>query len=245
MKKQIITIVCSLGFTAGALAQGTLNWAGPSFSVFTAVTNTTVYSSYSAVDPGGSTGGGATGKTTTASAASGSGFYFELLLGATGTQWAAPTTFSQLSSWTDTGLSATNGTTAGRFAVVNSAAAQAVTGVSLTQSNNLVMVGWSADLGSTWSTASANAQSASFLANLASQNELGLWAVSNPGYEEGSSSAISGNVLFGTPQIYGIPIDSLNTQFEVLGVTTTPEPGTMALAALGGASLLLFRRRKI
>jgi len=32
-------------------------------------------------------------------------------------------------------------------------------------------------------------------------------------------------------------------QFGVLGVTSVPEPSTMALAALGGASLLLFRRR--
>lgn len=33
-------------------------------------------------------------------------------------------------------------------------------------------------------------------------------------------------------------------QFGVYGVSAVPEPGTMALAALGGASLLLFRRRK-
>ena len=32
-------------------------------------------------------------------------------------------------------------------------------------------------------------------------------------------------------------------QFGVLGVTSVPEPSTLALAALGGASLLLFRRR--
>lgn len=37
---------------------------------------------------------------------------------------------------------------------------------------------------------------------------------------------------------------SLVPAFDVGGVVVTPEPSTMALAAIGGASLLLFRRRK-
>jgi len=33
--------------------------------------------------------------------------------------------------------------------------------------------------------------------------------------------------------------------FTFSNVQAVPEPGTMALAALGGASLVLFRRRKV
>ncbi|HUC85517.1 MAG TPA: PEP-CTERM sorting domain-containing protein [Candidatus Acidoferrales bacterium] len=34
------------------------------------------------------------------------------------------------------------------------------------------------------------------------------------------------------------------TTGQNLVLTTVPEPGTLALAALGGASLLMFRRKK-
>ena len=49
--------------------------------------------------------------------------------------------------------------------------------------------------------------------------------------------------MFGTVNnVAGLPIDSLNTQLYF--IIPVPEPGTMALAALGGLSLLAFRRKK-
>jgi len=68
----------------------------------------------------------------------------------------------------------------------------------------------------------------------------------------GSGTSGGGNYGVGTP---GTPysIGSGSTYASYLGspgfndidlTTTVPEPGTMALAAIGGASLLLFRRRK-
>ena len=47
--------------------------------------------------------------------------------------------------------------------------------------------------------------------------------------------------LFGTTaSAQGTPVGG----FQLVEVSTVPEPGTLALAALGGASLLLFRRKK-
>ena len=74
------------------------------------------------------------------------------------------------------------------------------------------------------------------------------WAAQAAGASLGWSKVFSyGYVAGPVPGPTGTPV-SLNTltagwQFGVLGVSSVPEPSTMALAALGGASLLLFRRR--
>jgi hypothetical protein len=47
----------------------------------------------------------------------------------------------------------------------------------------------------------------------------------------------------GTPGAFGLGIFSLDTQLYQLPIDI-PEPATMALAGLGGLSLLLFHRRK-
>jgi len=242
MKKLIIASVCSLAVVGAAFGQGAVNWGSISFANFTAQTNTVTYSSFTG---GGSTAGGATGVAavgaTQGAASLGSGYFYALLVGAVWNGSAATvpsTSFAQFSSWTDSGLAASNNVfSAGRVGVENPNTAATVNAMSSSVSNSIVLVGWSANLGSTWSTALGNMEAGTWSGNA-------FFGVSNEGFIEAATlPASQGNSVFGSAaQTYGTPIQSLNTQLFLL--SPVPEPGTIALAALGGASLLLFRRKK-
>ena len=74
-------------------------------------------------------------------------------------------------------------------------------------------------------------------------------AYANPFLASADNSAVgwSGVFTYAAVSSIGTPPTMATagfTPFAVEGIAATPEPGTMALAALGGASLLLFRRRK-
>ena len=61
----------------------------------------------------------------------------------------------------------------------------------------------------------------------------------------GSSALVKINSLGGTDIAQDPPTTpSVLNAFANFSLSAVPEPGTMALAALGGASMLLFRRRK-
>jgi hypothetical protein len=104
-----------------------------------------------------------------------------------------------------------------------------------------VFVGWSANLGSSW------LQVSNVLANWATLGSTivgpAFFGESAFGYITGTTSPAPGAAVFGTgsPSAQGLPIYSPNMQLYLLPV---PEPATMALAGLGGLSLLLFRRRR-
>jgi hypothetical protein len=99
-----------------------------------------------------------------------------------------------------------------------------------------VLVGWSSNLGTTWGAVS---------------NVLAYWGdllissaylgVSTTGYITPLASSVSpGAQVFGSaPTPQGLPIFSLNTPLYFVPV---PEPGTLALAGLGGLAFWLFRR---
>ena len=72
--------------------------------------------------------------------------------------------------------------------------------------------------------------------------QTGFLGVTTTGYIN-PGTANPGVAVFGIAPIanVGLPIQSVGTQLYALPV---PEPGTMALAGLGGLALLLFRRRK-
>jgi len=251
MNKLILTALATSALSVSAFAQGTVSWAA-SGSFLAAQTNGSTYSSFSSVNPNGSTGAGSTGLTlgdTTANAATlgYNGYYYELLVSSTAS--SAPTTFAGLGAWSDTTLSATNSLASnGRIVETGLGGAGGVTGnTQATASNwaastteNFILVGWSANLGTTWSQALADAQSSAFLSGLSS---AAYWGVSTVG-SLASASGNPGTTLFGTGagQINDPSATPMN--LEVLGTAPIPEPTTMALAAIGGASLLLFRRRK-
>jgi hypothetical protein len=233
MKKLTVTIVCALAFTGMAFAQGSVFWGGITPAAMTAQTNTAISALF-----GGPSSGGVVGYT----AVTAGGFYYELLYNTsfTGSQAAKPTTLTALSTWLDTGLGATNATyvTAAGKLIPIAGTSQATVPWAAGVTNNIMLVGWSANLGTTWSDAFDTLQnwdSAPVYGNA-------FFGMSNTGYINPHTEGTDpGAILFGAaPTGRGLPINSLNTQLYLV----VPEPGTMALAGLSGFVLLMFRRRK-
>ena len=131
-----------------ALADGSVNWSTLTAAAITAQTNSTTFSPFIG---GGAAGGGAVGNAGGA-ASLGTGFYFELLYTPfTGAQAFMPTTFAGLSAWNDSGLEATNNpAVAGRLAPMNPNVGATVP---WSGTNSIMLVGWSANLGSSYATA--------------------------------------------------------------------------------------------
>jgi hypothetical protein len=255
MKKLALTIVCALAITGAAFAQGYVNWTVPTGDV-TFETNSTVYSPlFPAFGGGNSTGSGTIGLTESANV----GFYYELLTSTTdnysdanvwdGTWTGAAGNFgADMTGHNSTGL--THGGVA-----VNTVNGQSGTGVQVNWANgttqSVVLVGWSANLGTSWGgvTGVSNLLYQLSIGNptpLANQlnGQMGFFGETAFGTVNPAAST-PGNILFAsssTPTATGTPIFSLNTPLYLLPV---PEPTTIALAGLGGLSLLLFRRRKV
>ena len=236
MKKIVLATVCVCVMAGAVFAQGSVNWSTIAFNAGTAVTNTSISPLF-----GGTGVGGTVGPTVTTADA----FYYEILYMPTTTTFGtAPTATSLFNgTWQDAGLSALNATTsAGRLSVTG---ANAVNNATVPWSpgttDNIVMVGWSASLGTTWLAVSNELATRSYITALAGQ--AGFFGVSTVGYITTLAVGTApGSTVFGTANtVEGTPIDSLNTPLYALPV---PEPATMALAGLGGLSLLLFRRRK-
>src|SRR5450432_1089288 len=105
-----------------------------------------------------------------------------------------------------------------------------------------MLVGWSANLGTSWTIVSNELATQTYVGILGSG--AAFFGESATGFLSPSTS-IPGAPVFGTSASQnGFPINSLNTQlYELPATIPTPEPGTIALAGLGGLSLLLFRRR--
>jgi len=165
-------------------------------------------------------------------------YYFALLtesMTTFGVANSAPTALQLTGgSWTFTGTYTTNIASAGRE---NGGANIATsTGWAPGVTNSYVLVGWSANEGSSWATIANEIENNSWTAP-------GYFGISSVGFGEagGGPDAIPAFGLFGAgPSATGTPITS-GFDLNPVGV---PEPGTLALAALGGASLLMFRRKK-
>jgi len=138
--------------------------------------------------------------------------------------------------WVNSGLMATNsGATTGRFAgntadSGNNSTIATLAGVTAAQ---FVVLGWSANLGTL-------AQAEAFLTGSNPLSQSSGWF---------GESMVSGAITTGnggtqvTPATMGISAPQI-PGFILGEVIPVPEPGTLALAALGGASLLMFRRKK-
>jgi hypothetical protein len=100
-----------------------------------------------------------------------------------------------------------------------------IMGTGDTYNYSIALVGWSANEGTTWSTVSAELQS-------------GIWnTTGNFGFEVASVSPNNGAPGNTPTAIFG-------NSTLVLYAVPTPEPTTLALAGLGGLSMLFLRRRK-
>jgi len=156
------------------------------------------------------------------------GYYFELLTSTNLTQSTSPLA----AGWLDTGVSMTNG----NAGVVNSFANIGVNNWAAGALQSFMLVGWSANTGYTsWSQFDAALIAGTVAGGTyTGESALGVGAA-------GAPSPGTPFHIFGAVNGANTPINSIMTLTEVV---TVPEPTTLALAGLSGASLLLFRRRK-
>jgi len=222
MKKTLLAVSIAIGFVASTYAQGIVLFNN---------SNGTRISTNSVV------AGAATGVTGGAVQAQGA-FYYALFASTASTisgggASALGTTGNYAfndAAWIFQSYG-TNTATGGRFV---SSSSDSLSQTALTFAGgtaiNYVVIGWSGNIGTTWQNVQTYLNGTPAFNAFVGESAIGT---QTPGIS-GSTPATG---LFGaSPQLSGF----------TLGLVTAPvpEPGTMALAALGGASLLLFRRKK-
>lgn len=223
MKKILLIggfVIASLGM---ANAQGTVKFYNTT-SAFYVSTN------------GTAANGTTTGVIATSTAAP-SGYYFALLVNTGSPVSATPTSSGWALATSDgtTPITGNNYLLAGALSGTGGANGTAVSGVAPGASAYFEVVGWSASLGTSWSQVAAEYQTGNWIAKgyfgFSTDASIATGGVGSP--------ASSAATLFNTTG--GIP-----TGFLLNGVApaVTPEPGTIALAGLGIASLLALRRKK-
>jgi len=158
---------------------------------------------------------GATGSTAALAAGNAGAYYFGLLTSAGA---AGPFTFA--------GVYATNTGSAGRI----SGGTVAVTGWQPGAVLNYEVAGWSASLGPTW-------KPAWLVGTFAASGFFGISAIASGTAGGGSPVPAPAWNIFGGSGITGFNLSPV-------GGAPVPEPTSMALAGLGAAALLIFRRRK-
>jgi hypothetical protein len=231
MKKTLIIITVALGVVASGLSQGFTTCSGGGNAATRVSTNSTA-------------GGPAVGST-----ANISGLYYYALFastqasglsataatGTTGTYIFGNIGTNPGNSWELVGFG-TNIASAGRYVpatqgnsdagqgALNADSSLTVQGIAGGNTADLIAIGWSANIGNTVAAVQA------WYANPTFTGYIGQSSM--------ASDVLGDGNLVPTPQVWNAAPTFL------LGVVPVPEPGTMALAALSGASLLLFRRRK-
>jgi PEP-CTERM motif len=223
VKTTLLVVTVLAGACCGARAQGTIFWGN---------NNSTRISTNSFF------GGPATGLTAAAA-----NLYYYALFYSTNATTVEGTTNAQSGfgvyafedpNWTFAAYGTNS--SLGRFfpSAQNADSSTTVNGVSAGASAQFVVVGWSANMGSTL----AQMESAFFLSQVPGSyvsSWLGESAVSGP-LQLGDGGVILPPNLFGnsSPQISGFTLGYL-----------APEPSSLALAVVGLAGLFFFRRRRV
>jgi len=235
--KKLAATLCLTALATAAFAQGTVNSAN----------NTSTLFRTNSLATGGTSGNTANG------APSAGGFIYQLLVAPSTVASVDASLQSLLSGpWSTGGITMTNGLLAsgGRIAGPSGTAGQ-------TQNwpagsfQSFIIVGWSANEGSDWNALKANLLGASLTSAGGGQqwSQGTTGQLVNGGYigastqQTGASGDAVGAApfsLFGATGPSGTPISTPTT----LWLVNVPEPTSFALVGLGSAALMIFRRRK-
>jgi hypothetical protein len=221
--KKLLTIAALIGATSLSFGQGYVafnNTSGTRFS-----TN----------------GVGAAAGTGFGTAALAGRYYFELFVAPSTQNAISSLTDPTLSGWTAVALG-TNSTTAGNAGRLNGNTFDTAQGASIAgfaggSTADFAVVGWSANIGATW----AEAQTWWANGNSASPNRtVAGWFGINTAVADNIPLANAGGPY---PPIFGTT-GGLMTGWGLSYYPAIPEPSSFALAGLGAAAMLIFRRRK-
>ena len=229
--KKILTAIVAEAIASTAFSQGFVTFSGGGSAATRVSTNSAIGGASTGIISGGA-----------------NSYYFALFAsssatGSAGSGTNATYVFNNLgsvsSAWELVGIGSSvaaagrfsgvsQGTTSANQGALNSDLSMTVQGIAGGNAANLIAIGWSSNIGST-------------LASVVS------W------YNNGSpatlgwigQSALTTGASLGDGASIPTPLYSTASNF-LLGeaIVPTPEPATLALAGLSGASLLLFRRRK-
>jgi len=243
MKKLIVTTVALSVIATSVFGQGLVNLSGGTSASTRMSTNSAVGGTVYGLTSGGpanyyfalfasSSQTSVNGLTTSmVGIGVGSNYVFNALGGGTpSTGWelvGIATNNGSAGRWN----SATQGTTSAGQNALNADGSLTVSGIAGAASANFVMVGWmSTGIGTTLASLEA------WYAAGANGGWIGQSAVA-------TGLPLGDGVSTSTPNPFGAGAGQVGG--FLLGETpAVPEPGTLALAALGGASLLMFRRKK-
>jgi hypothetical protein len=232
MKKTLLFLLATAGLTLQTFGQGQLVFAN------TATASTHIWTNSTA----------STGTGTGAQIAGAGSYVFALFYNSTTNSGTTAGVSASATPWNTAGWTlvdgsgyATNTASTGRITGLVSPLFTSISALASGTYANLEVIGWNTEGGtvntlSDFETAYAHA--------------LALTQGTISGLMYGNSSVASillgNNVLPLNSNVFGTNPGQITgfTLGQVLGTAPVPEPGTMALAVLGGASLFLFRRRK-
>jgi hypothetical protein len=228
MKKIAITLaLCAVASVS--FGQGNVNFANTSGPLVS--TNGTASVSQNGTASGNLGTGGTTGLANGSGTAPSGYFYALLMQSYSGSGPTASASLSSLSSegWVYSGLTGVNSLAKGGIGGGANAVTTAGDALPAGTPNQFIVVGWSATEGTTWATVSTELSNG----NLVGGGYIGISSVGTGISATSPSEAIFNGTGIGSPIV-----------LDQVVATVIPEPGTMALAGLGGLSLLAFRRKK-